>query len=199
MRLAAIAATFALFGSAEAAIIQYDLTLTKSDGTVFGTGTFSYNPEITEEIQFDHDNLYCDTPRPTCETVAVWSPAAVAFDAPSDLVRFQTFPWFAEGTVLTFFKGLSQSELARNAWINFGDATDGDSFEVVFLAGFTSGTFSFAGFLDDGTFDAFSGRVDFERVGEIPLPGATWLFMAGMGALALRRRAPLIGRNRAPW
>ncbi len=195
MRLPAIAAVCALLGSAEAAVIQYELTFTKSDGTHFGTGAISYNPEITVEIQWDHNNFYCRTPSPFCETVAVWTPIDAFFDIPGDFKGAGSDPWFVEGTAFTGdFKGRPEADLFENFWSVDPRGVDGDSFGLGYLPGFTSGFFEFVGFID-GEFDAFSGRVDFERVGEIPLPGAAWLFMAGISAL-WSRRASLNAKSR---
>lgn len=197
MKLTAIAAAFAvLMGSASAAVVQFDLNFFRPDGSLFGTGSVSWDPAVKEDIKFDQDNIYnpafCAIFPDDCRTVATWTPLTASFDLPAGFARIPSEPWFAEGSVyVTLGRTRFESELLPGDWLSVGDDLEGEVLEISFND-FVTGFFFFAGFLDDGTFvESLFGRVEFQRVEEIPLPAAAWFFVAGLGALAFRSRAPI--------
>lgn len=202
MRLPAIAAAFALFGTAEAALIQYEVTLFNEFGVENGTGLVSYNPEIQTDI-FLGDFGPC-TPSgpddPACRFQVTWTP--LAFSLTIEGVSIVLENQYLEGHYQPFTRGLDPAGVINpNSW-GFTSTSSGAATGILFFpADFTrtiayelsNGDFGLPG---RDEFDTFTGSATFARVGEIPVPGAAWVFIAGLGALAAQR-GRLLSRNRS--
>jgi hypothetical protein len=185
--LGLVAAALVFCGTAEAAVIRYSMTFEDNDGTTIGTGGFSYDPSLTEDILLTEENFLCSIPDDFCRVVATWTPFTAFY------LDFPGFPvggsdrLFLEGTLAR--RGRSDEYfLVPDVWSTF-DLLDGTGFEITFLGGFSKlGNFSYFAILGgpDDFFEA-SGRVVFDRIDVIPLPPALWMFALGIGAFVLRR------------
>lgn len=197
MRFLGIAAAVsALCGSAQAAIVTYDLTFHDQFGAVVGSGVMTFDPVVKEDIWLDTEggtaNGFpsgfgrCQPGDPFCENLVTWTPVNVLFDI-YHLQGLGGGDSYLEGGIGRVSK--HEIGLIPDVWEVFND-NRGSVFLIYLTNGLPSGWFAdefcFIDPVDCSVYDF--GGID-ATLREVPLPAAAWLFLAGISGLGLYRRS----------
>ncbi len=203
LRLLLLIAALAVSASpASAALIRYGMTFKASGGAVIGTGAFSSDPDVKQDIMIDAwTGGPCMPYTEECVVGAMWTPitpffadifgSSVGFHAPADFGTDTLL--FAEGHWLWHGR-YNIGGLGPGSWF-VGDIYFGEF-------GLTMDTLAAAGedhigsFTANGPFGDAGGSVEFRLLPEIPVPAGLPLFMTGVAAILAVRRRRFAGRFR---
>lgn len=197
MKLAVMAAIAAMFGTAHAGVITYQMTFKSDAGAVIGAGQVSYDPGVVSYAIKDYSQTCIGTvescgfspssggldvgPAVNIATL-VLNIAGNPFGATDHLHTMQGSLYTGRGILF----GPVSDNFTVGAWVWGGlNATTNGAITIPDL----SGAIAMSTFYYYGQAGNLTGTVLFERLSEIPLPSAILAFGMGLIGLGLYRRS----------